>query len=394
MSKFSGIETADWHLDRFNRLDDMAKCVDFVIDEAIRRKVNVFILNGDGYRTWHPAPIEMNVMHRLVRLVAAGIEVYIVVGNHDWPESGEYKGMHCFMEMKSLNSGIHIMDSVQSIMKDGFLLSFIPHIPKAELQRTAKTYEEYFAAAMDSLATRAYGEAGAVKTAPAGTPQLLFSHVYLREAAVGPLDLMVENDRQITLETLKDDRYKMIFLGDIHKHQVLQDGGPVILYPGSLDRVDFGEANDPKGVVYFEFDGNRPLNWEFVRTPARRFEHLEINLADFGEGAEIQDKVIAWLKKQDNLKDTVVKLTFRCSPEIKKLVSDQVIREALLGFGVNKVRSVNYELDSARVVRAPGIGENMAPTAALERWVELQKYEDGKGDVVLSSGRKIVEAVR
>lgn len=384
MKKFSGIVTADWHLDRFNRLDDMSKCVDFVIEEAIRRKVSVFIFNGDGYRTWHPAPIEMNVMHRLTKLVDAGIIVYIVVGNHDWPESGEYKGMHCFMEIKSLNSGIHVIDSVKSAVIDDVHLCFIPHIPKAELQRTGKTYEKYFADAMESLATGGGPSDGLKK-------RLLFSHAYLREAAVGPSDLMIENDRQITLKTLEDDRFQMVFLGDIHKHQCLRETAPTVLYPGSLDRVDFGEAKDPKGIIHFKFDGDQPHAWQFIRTPARPFVHLEVDLdgLDPGETSRALDDIA----KNNTVKDAIVKLTFKCeNEEQKKRVDDQAIRDALLAAGASRIRSTNFEVASARIVRAPEISENMTIKEALGKWVKLQKYPKGKGEVVLSSGRKLVEA--
>jgi exonuclease SbcD len=43
-----------------------------------------------------------------------------------------------------------------------------------------------------------------------------------------------------------------------------------VLYPGSIERVDFGEEHETKGFVIADVGPGR-FDWRFVETPARRF---------------------------------------------------------------------------------------------------------------------------
>jgi DNA repair exonuclease SbcCD ATPase subunit/DNA repair exonuclease SbcCD nuclease subunit len=63
----------------------------------------------------------------------------------------------------------------------------------------------------------------------------------------------VVTNRHITIETF--DGFDMVMLGDIHKHQTLQErtaGKPIIVYPGSLVQQNHGEL--PKGHGWCEWD--------------------------------------------------------------------------------------------------------------------------------------------
>lgn len=374
----TGIATGDWHLDRFNRLDDMARCVDFAIDEAIRRKVKWFVHTGDLYKNWHPAPAEMNVMHRLKRLPEAGIETFVVVGNHDWPESQEWRGMHCAMEMKTLDSGIKVIDT-PSVLDVGHGVAFlmIPHVPKAELQRTGLSYAEWYEKNLGVMVAAA--KAGAGKSA-----RLLFSHAYVQGSKVGPCDLMVESSRQIGLDTLKNPDLDAVFLGDIHKAQVLAKR-PLVVYPGSLDRVDFGEADDEKGIVMFSVDlkdeERAEVSMETIPTPARRFKTIVLSY-------ESEDD----LRKPVDLGEldgAIAKITIQCPPALKAQIDDESILKAVEGAGA-KVRSLNFEVNAPKVVRASGVAEGVSAASALEAWVGMQSYDKALAASVLEAGRKMI----
>jgi exonuclease SbcD len=396
---FTGLVTGDWHLDRFNRLDDMANCVDFAIQTAIDRKVNTFVHLGDGYKTWHPAPIEMSVMHRIIRLVQTKdqnpIPTYVVVGNHDWPESGEHKGVHCFTELKSLRSGVSVADEPGAIVIAGWsgvgiALLFIPHIPKAKLQEEQKSLAEVYENILDNLLMN-----DAVKQCKT---RILFSHVYVKEARVGPCDLVLDGEKQIPLRILKRKDLHAAFLGDIHKVQKLSDS-PLILYPGSLDRVDFGEANDPKGITIFRVPAPGQVEVEFVPTPARRFVDMVIDAVGSGSNGKTFDApaegedVQAWVEKkiqEYDLDGAFVKITFRGTEQQKAAVDEDKIRDRVMARGAAGIRSMSYDMAQVRVARAPGLTEDLSAPKALEKWVGMQNYTGGVADVVLSSGKKII----
>lgn len=415
---FAGLVTGDWHLDRFNRIQDFARCVDFVLATAIEKKKLLderfpggavrfnFVHTGDGYKTWHPAPVEMNVMHRTSILNKNGIDATIVVGNHDWPESEDHGGMHCFMEMKTLGGAMKVMDeptieiipSAAAGSSARIVHIYIPHIPKAKLQRAALSYRDYFVRCMNELIIRAQNDAP-------GAPIILYTHCYIKEAAVGTSDLVVESDRQISVEDLKDSRLLAVFLGDIHKAQKLNES-PLVLYPGSIDRIDFGEANDAKGIAYYEvWNAGTPqqqFKVEFIPTPARRFVHIVADLigphdkgSKFFDMPDQPSAIQPWLESKlpdYDVKGAIVKVTIRCGPNHKGQINDRSLSDAIVALGADRVRSVNFDLQTAENRRAPEMKEGVTPVTALTSWVEGQKYQEITKQSVLLAGKKIIGA--
>ena len=82
------LHTSDWHLGRglgnYDLYEDQAKAIKFIVDEAIERKVDVFIIAGDVFDRGTPPPISIKHLNdALTRLYEAGIISIITAGNHD-----------------------------------------------------------------------------------------------------------------------------------------------------------------------------------------------------------------------------------------------------------------------------------------------------------------------
>ena len=71
---------------------------------------------------------------------------------------------------------------------------------------------------------------------------------------------------------VRDRRLDYVALGHIHKPQDLNPGAqPPVIYPGSIERVDFGEAADDRFFVIAHVGrGNTRVEWKKL-TQARRF---------------------------------------------------------------------------------------------------------------------------
>jgi len=85
------LHTSDWHLGRglgnYELNDDQANAVRFIVDEAIARTVDVFIVAGDVFDRGTPPPVAIKLLNEaLTRLYDAGIVSIITAGNHDSAE--------------------------------------------------------------------------------------------------------------------------------------------------------------------------------------------------------------------------------------------------------------------------------------------------------------------
>jgi DNA repair exonuclease SbcCD nuclease subunit len=82
--------------------------------------------------------------------------------------------------------------------------------------------------------------------------------------------------------------FDAVLAGHIHRHQILnrrarENGGPVVVYPGSTERTSFAEADEAKGYCRMVFDSGTGGEWrldatEFVPLPSRPM--LTVRLPD------------------------------------------------------------------------------------------------------------------
>ena len=82
--------------------------------------------------------------------------------------------------------------------------------------------------------------------------------------------------------------WKWIAAGHIHKYQpVTADGA----YAGSIDRMNFGEEGEPKGVCLFDVEPYGAGHLRFLELPARRFVTVDLGLED-GAPDDLRDAIV------------------------------------------------------------------------------------------------------
>src|SRR6185503_6596906 len=91
-----------------------------------------------------------------------------------------------------------------------------------------------------------------------------------------------------------------VAMGHIHKHQSLGEHPPVV-YPGSIERIDFGEEHEDKGCVLIEL-AKGGTRWRFHRLAARPFVTVAV---DVRNNPEPQARIAAAIEKRD-LHDAIV----------------------------------------------------------------------------------------
>jgi exonuclease SbcD len=160
-----------------------------------------------------------------------------------------------------------------------------------------------------------------------------------------------------------------VALGHIHKHQDLSKGGqPPIVYPGSIERIDFGEVREKKGFVLADVaKGN--TKWQFVTLKTRRFVDLNIE-ADSAE--TFMDDILAQLPEPDRIQDAVCRLNLYYPRELEPQLDEVAIARhfsGALSFHIAKHRSSEQR---------SRLGDTLAiETLSAEDLLSL--YWDGRG---------------
>ncbi|MDW8328118.1 MAG: hypothetical protein RMK99_16265, partial [Anaerolineales bacterium] len=135
-------------------------------------------------------------------------------------------------------------------------------------------------------------------------------------------------------------------------------------YSGSLERIDFGEAADPKGFCWVEL-ARGATTWKFVRVAARPFRALKIDARRQADPTQAVLDAIA----QHDLRDAVVRVTVQLEEGREPLLRRREVEQALTAAGAATIAGLSVEVE--RTVRLPGVGghaEALTPMQWLERY--------------------------
>ena len=321
------------------RILDFLASLDEIIETAIEEEVDCVLFAGDAYKDRNPAPTfqrEWGV--RIMQLSQAEIPTILLVGNHDIsPSIGR---AHALTEFKTLQvPGVRIIDHPCFLSRDD-LNKLCPEGKTLEMQLIALPWisRSGMAAALD-LQTRdinlIYQEmsqklSADLKTwlddADPGLPTILVAHASVEGATFGgERTVALGKDLVLPRSLVGDPRLDYAALGHIHKRQDLNQGAhPPIIYPGSIERVDFGEAEDDKFFVIADVNkGNTHLDWRQLKD-IRPFVDRALKL-------ESKDKITEQVKKAlpppKKLKDAIVRLVLDYPRAWDPLIDETAIRE-------------------------------------------------------------------
>ena len=295
------------------RVLDFLKALDQIVDTAVEQKVDLVIFAGDAYKDRTPVPtFQREFGKRIIRLSDAGIPTVLLVGNHDLsPATGR---AHALQEFDTLQvPHVHVI-SKPCFWKpedlEGLPLQLIglPWVSRsslmAALQLEGENVGQIYAeveARLSELVQRWLQEIDP------SLPVILTAHASVQGAKYGgERSVMLGNDLVLPGGLVRDPRLDYVALGHIHKAQNLNEGSyPPVIYPGSIERVDFGEVEDQKYFVLANIEkGNTTVEW--CKLEGRRFLDRRVTI-DSPENT--LEQMIAGLPAREALRDAIVRLT-------------------------------------------------------------------------------------
>jgi len=164
------------------------------------------------------------------------------------------------------------------------------------------------------------------------------------------------------------DCFDYVALGHVHRHQILCQQ-PLVVYPGSIERVDFSEEKEEKGFVLVELEQGK-VQMEFCPLPVRSFRTIELDLSEEDEPQTALLEAIA----SELVEDAVVRLIYQLRPEQIDLLDDSLIREALSSAHNYTIHPELISQLSRPRLPELGIGTTIEPLQALQAY--LQNRED------------------
>jgi exonuclease SbcD len=383
---------ADAHIDMANygrhdpatgmplRVLDFLKSLDAIVDAAIGEKVDLVIFAGDAYKDRSPAPtFQREWGRRIMRLSQAKIPTLLLVGNHDLsPAAGRAHALHEFSTLEV--PYVRVLDRPQFLGPADLWdlpvqVIAMPWIARsgmmASLEMSAEKPDEVFANIESRISELVEGW---LTDADPSLPRILTAHASVEGATFGA-ERMVMLGADLVLPTalVKDTRLDYVAMGHIHKPQDVNAGyHPPVIYPGSIERVDFGEARDDKFFIIAEVTrGSTQVGWRQL-TGVRPFLEKRTTLQSSENVTEFLKEAMPKSKEMDG---AVVKLVVEYPREWDTLIDETALRKyAEKAFEFHLVKRPQSE---ARVRMAEGqMASSLSSLDLLEQYWRASKVDD------------------
>ena len=382
---------ADAHIDMANygrhdpatglplRVIDFLKSLDEIVNTAIDEGVDLVIFAGDTYKDRNPAPtFQREWGKRVMRLSRAGIPTLLLVGNHDLsPALGR---AHALAEFNTLEvPHIHTIDRPQFLKPEDLGLPLqviaIPWISRSGMVAYLNLPPGDPQSVYEQLETRLAGMLHHwLAEADPNIPIMLLAHTSVQGAQYGgERTVMLGGDLVLSGSLVKNPAFDYVALGHIHKPQNLTSDHkasavdpPPVVYPGSIERVDFGEAGDDKFFVVVEIErGRASVDWRQLKG-IRPFVDRAVKL-ESPEG--IIEQLRNALPSQSQIKDAIVRLVVNYPREWESLLDESAIRHhAAEAFEFHLIKRPQME---TRVRLPEGqMAGSMSPMELLETFWE------------------------
>jgi exonuclease SbcD len=379
------------------RLLDFLSTLDEVVAYAIEVDAGLVLFAGDAYKSRDPSQThQREFARRMVRLAQAGIPVFMTVGNHDLPHvANRATALEIFptLDVSNVTVGETLKTYRVATRAGDVQLVSLPWVRIGSFLAREETRELTLEQITHEVERRLTDllEAEAAALDPA-LPAILCGHVTTSGATLASeRSMMLGRDHTLTLSTLANPAFDYVALGHIHKEQVLSEHPPVV-YPGSLQRIDFSEEEHTKGFYVFDLDqkqsrGGRVSGMRFVPVDARRM--FTVNVRVQGNEDPTEATVRAIQRHGEAVKGAIVRVRVELAAEALPAFRESSIRTAL--GAAHHIAGIERQVQYDRRTRLGAeTAELLSPAQALRHYFASRNMPEERERALMGYAERII----
>ena len=311
-----------------SRIVDQITLLDWTLDRALEHHADHIIITGDVFEDPKPHPSLIAIfMSWLKRCQVHEVHVHIIVGNHDILRSGFIYSSPLDVISEADLDFVSIYKDINTIIIGRSAFTLVPYRDRKAF--SVGSNAEAIALVRDSLVYE-------LASIPTTYRKVLIGHLAI-EGSIPIGDEIDDLTNELFCPLDMFQGYDYVWMGHVHKPQVMRKSKPYIAHIGSMDISNFGETDHKKHIVIFNCAEEN--GWSVENLPTRPLQKITISVPK--DTPDTTEYVLEQIKKAGIQEKGIVRVEVALTTPELKSINKTVIDKYLMANGAFNVNGIS-----------------------------------------------------
>ena len=311
-----------------SRIVDQLNLLDWTLERAVEHHSDHIILTGDVFEEPKPHPALITLfISWLKKCQVHNINVHIIVGNHDILRSGLISTSPLDIISEVELDGISVYKDINTIIIGTTAFTLVPFRDRKSFGVSSNA--DAISLVRDSLVYE-------LASIPTTYHKVLIGHLAI-EGSIPVGDEIDDLTNELFCPLDMFNGYDYVWMGHVHKPQVMKKQNPYIAHIGSMDISNFGETDHAKHIVIFNCEESNGWSREFL--PTRPLQKITVSVPK--DTVDTTAYVLEEIKKVGVQDKSIVKVEVSLTSPDLKSVNKASIEKYLTGKGAFNVNAIS-----------------------------------------------------
>lgn len=352
------------------RLVDQLNLLDWALDQAIYNDVDNIIMSGDIFDSPQPPSHMMaNFISWLQKCNINNIFVHIITGNHDLLRNGFTTTSSLDIITEANLDNVSVYKDIDTIFIGNSAFTLMPFRDRKSFGSVTNSE------ALELIQNILVYENSSISN---NLFKVVVGHFAL-EGSIPVGDEIDDITNELFCPISMFSEYDYVWMGHVHKPQVLNKNKPYVAHIGSMDISNFGETDHKKIIVIYDCDRG-----SFIHNiiPTRNLKKIIISVPK--DSLDSTEYVLQELKKQSSIDKSIIKVEISLESQDSLSVNKAKIEKYLNDAGAFTIAGIHESKKISLIKRDSNntINTSMDMHDAIKKYSSLYVKDENKDNFI------------